>query len=134
MNRLRYFIGNKIIAVISNLVFVIYISTFVSCNHEKPSDENLKLGLLSLISTDSNIEAYDWNLPTGFPVPVVPNSNPMSQAKVELGRFLFYDTKLFKQINISLLLIFLIIKSLGNQNKEVRSVICIASIPSTINP
>jgi len=94
MNRLRYFIGNKTIAVISNLVFVIYISTFVSCNHEKPSDENLKLGLLSLISTDSNIEAYDWNLPTGFPVPVVPNSNPMSQAKVELGRFLFYDTKL----------------------------------------
>ncbi len=39
-------------------------------------------------------EPYAWNLPPGFPEPAVPEDNPMSAAKVELGRFLFYDTRL----------------------------------------
>lgn len=39
-------------------------------------------------------EEYAWNLPPGFPKPVVPADNPMSEAKVELGRRLFYDTQL----------------------------------------
>ncbi|WP_437522806.1 MbnH family di-heme enzyme [Sorangium sp. So ce726] len=38
--------------------------------------------------------AYAWGLPTGFPVPKVPEDNPMSSAKVELGRRLFYDVRL----------------------------------------
>lgn len=38
--------------------------------------------------------AYDWQLPKGFPVPSVPVTNPMSEAKVELGRRLFYDVRL----------------------------------------
>jgi cytochrome c peroxidase len=37
---------------------------------------------------------YRWNLPKGFPEPRVPEDNPMSEAKVELGRFLFYDVRL----------------------------------------
>src|SRR5580698_10391872 len=37
---------------------------------------------------------YQWNLPKGFPKPYVPADNPMSEAKVELGRFLFYDTRM----------------------------------------
>ncbi len=37
---------------------------------------------------------YSWDLPPGFPVPYVPEDNPMTQAKVELGRYLFYDTRL----------------------------------------
>lgn len=37
---------------------------------------------------------FDWNLPRGFPRPVVPPDNPMSAAKVELGRRLFYDKRL----------------------------------------
>lgn len=37
---------------------------------------------------------YEWDLPTGFPVPYVPEDNPMTEAKVELGRYLFYDTRL----------------------------------------
>ena len=37
---------------------------------------------------------YGWKLPSGFPVPYVPADNPMSDAKVELGRHLFYDTRL----------------------------------------
>src|ERR1035437_3217341 len=37
---------------------------------------------------------YQWNLPKGFPKPYVPADNPMTAAKVELGRHLFYDTRM----------------------------------------
>lgn len=37
---------------------------------------------------------YDWELPENLPPPAVPADNPMSQAKIELGRWLFYDTRL----------------------------------------
>lgn len=37
---------------------------------------------------------YEWDLPQGFPRPRVPADDPMSAAKVELGRFLFYDVRL----------------------------------------
>ena len=39
-------------------------------------------------------ENYQWDLPPGFPVPRVPADNPMTVAKVELGHYLFYDTRL----------------------------------------
>jgi cytochrome c peroxidase len=35
-----------------------------------------------------------WNLPAGFPQPAVPIDNPMSEAKFQLGRYLFYDKRL----------------------------------------
>ena len=38
--------------------------------------------------------AYRWDLPRGVPPPPVPADNPMSKAKVELGRRLFYDADL----------------------------------------
>jgi cytochrome c peroxidase len=37
---------------------------------------------------------WRWDLPKGFPVPRVPADNPMTVEKVELGRHLFYDTRL----------------------------------------
>jgi cytochrome c peroxidase len=37
---------------------------------------------------------YAWDLPEGFPVPAVPEENPMSAEKAELGRYLFYDNRL----------------------------------------
>jgi len=37
---------------------------------------------------------YDWQLPSTYPEPHVPADNPMSDSKVELGRWLFYDTRL----------------------------------------
>lgn len=37
---------------------------------------------------------WSWNLPKGFPVPPIPADNPMTTAKVELGRYLFYDTRM----------------------------------------
>lgn len=39
-------------------------------------------------------DEWVWNLPEGFPRPRVPEDNPMSRSKVELGRYLFYDTRL----------------------------------------
>jgi cytochrome c peroxidase len=36
---------------------------------------------------------YGWQLPAGFPTPSVPASNPMTDAKVALGRRLFYDRR-----------------------------------------
>jgi cytochrome c peroxidase len=37
---------------------------------------------------------YQWKLPDDFPTPRVPDENPMSTAKVELGRLLFYDRRM----------------------------------------
>ena len=37
---------------------------------------------------------FDWRIPKGFPRPKVPTDNPVTQAKVELGRYLFYDKRL----------------------------------------
>ena len=37
---------------------------------------------------------YAWDLPKGFPKPYVPADNPMTADKVELGRRLFYDTRM----------------------------------------
>jgi cytochrome c peroxidase len=39
-------------------------------------------------------DAFVWHLPRGVPRPRVPADNPMTEAKVRLGRRLFYDTRL----------------------------------------
>jgi cytochrome c peroxidase len=42
----------------------------------------------------ADLETWDFGLPEGVPTPQVPADNPMSEAKVELGRRLFYDPML----------------------------------------
>jgi cytochrome c peroxidase len=37
---------------------------------------------------------YEWSIKSSIPLPNVPPDNPMSDVKVELGRYLFYDTRL----------------------------------------
>ncbi len=37
---------------------------------------------------------FQWDVPQGFPRPFVPADNPMSAAKVQLGRYLFYDKRI----------------------------------------
>lgn len=49
--------------------------------------------MLALCAAAAAQQAYQWDLPRGFPKPLVPADNPMSAAKVELGRYLFYDTR-----------------------------------------
>lgn len=53
-------------------------------------------GLLVALCTARGAVAadYHWNLPRGFPTPAVPADNPMSDAKVALGRRLFFETRL----------------------------------------
>jgi cytochrome c peroxidase len=38
--------------------------------------------------------AFAWDLPPGFPAPRVPEDDPMTEEKVALGRYLFYDQRL----------------------------------------
>jgi cytochrome c peroxidase len=42
----------------------------------------------------SGTSGWVWDLPEGIPEPRVPEDNPMTTAKVELGRFLFFDKRL----------------------------------------
>src|SRR5580698_6054464 len=47
------------------------------------------------VSGEPNIgDGYQWNLPKGFPKPYVPADDPMTAGKVELGRYLFYDSRM----------------------------------------
>jgi len=50
--------------------------------------------VLQLLTACSTAPGYTWDLPEGMPAPTVPVDNPMSQAKAELGRHLFYDERL----------------------------------------
>jgi cytochrome c peroxidase len=45
-------------------------------------------------TSSSTSQGWTWQLPANFPTPRVPADNPMNEAKVELGRFLFYDRRL----------------------------------------
>jgi len=55
----------------------------------------LLLGLsVATAHAASEAPAYDWQLPAWVPLPRVPADNPMTEAKVELGRYLFYDKRL----------------------------------------
>jgi cytochrome c peroxidase len=47
-----------------------------------------------LLLSGSAADGFRWDLPAWVPPPQVPADNPMSQAKVELGRHLFYDPRL----------------------------------------
>ncbi|WP_375177625.1 MbnH family di-heme enzyme [Marinobacter mobilis] len=38
--------------------------------------------------------AFDWRVPAGTPLPLEPLDNPMTEAKFELGRHLFFDRRL----------------------------------------
>ncbi len=49
---------------------------------------------LDMAPSGASARSYVWDLPPGFPRPRVPVDNPMSVEKVELGRHLFYDTRM----------------------------------------
>lgn len=68
-----------------NLLFAFGLSVFLS------------IGLSRAMAMEGNIATvpgYNWNLPEWTPKPVVPEDNPMTQEKVELGRHLFYEPRL----------------------------------------
>ena len=56
----------------------------------------MSIGLSQAMAMDGHLAAteYSWNLPDWTPKPVVPEDNPMTAEKVELGRHLFYEPRL----------------------------------------
>jgi cytochrome c peroxidase len=52
------------------------------------------LALASAMTAPVRAADFEWRLPPGFAEPVVPADNPMSEAKVALGRALFADPRL----------------------------------------
>ena len=68
----------KVVPIVSSLAVV-------GCGGDKATGPSIPSG---------DPAAFQWALPAGFPVPIVPADNQMSDAKVELGRRLFYDTRL----------------------------------------
>ncbi|KIG12964.1 Cytochrome c551 peroxidase [Enhygromyxa salina] len=64
------------------------------------------VGLLALAACEAPVEpddpedpGYDWQLPAGVEPPPVPADNPQTAEKVELGRHLFYELRLSKNLN-----------------------------------
>lgn len=51
-------------------------------------------GGTTVIDPSRSSSGWQWNLPADVPTPVVPADNPMSEAKFQLGRQLFYDKRL----------------------------------------
>lgn len=57
----------------------------------------LSVGLSKAMAVEGDLAIateYNWNLPEWTPKPVVPEDNPMTVEKVELGRHLFYEPRL----------------------------------------
>ncbi|WP_133493000.1 methanobactin export MATE transporter MbnM [Alcanivorax sp. 24] len=42
----------------------------------------------------ASVSDFDWHMPDWVPLPVEPDYNPITEAKFQLGRYLFYDTDL----------------------------------------
>lgn len=62
---------------INLVVFTVIVAVISSCDNSKNKENT-----------------YQWSIPQGFPKPQVPIENEMSGAKIELGRFIFYDKNL----------------------------------------
>src|SRR6516162_3437283 len=52
------------------------------------------VAILAAVPLLAQSGAFEWHIPKPFPRPVVPGDNPMNLAKVELGRYLFYDKRM----------------------------------------
>lgn len=54
----------------------------------------LPLAVAAWLHFGKSADAWQWPMPHWVPLPMVPEDNPMTTAKVELGRHLFYDKRL----------------------------------------
>jgi len=51
-------------------------------------------GHTTISDPSAQATGFDWAIPTRYPLPVEPLDNPMTEAKFQLGRHLFYDPRL----------------------------------------
>lgn len=59
------------------------------------------VAVVAVLLTVQPLHAWDWDLPDFISPPPVPDDNPMSAEKVELGRHLFYDARLSRDGTMS---------------------------------
>jgi len=76
----------------TSTILLLLILNFTAC--QKQEADNAVLLLAALALAPRGCPPYAWNLPSGVPQPRNPAENCMSEAKVELGRHLFYDKRL----------------------------------------
>ncbi len=81
------------------LVLVAVLTAMSGCSILNGNDDSDATGAALLLSVfaltfNTGCPPYAWNLPADFPVPAVPADNCMTDAKVDLGRHLFYDKRL----------------------------------------
>ncbi|TGL64089.1 methanobactin export MATE transporter MbnM [Leptospira sarikeiensis] len=80
--------------------FIIFsLSLFIISNCEplgivEEKKDNTQSLLLLLGANPQEGTPYVWDLPSGFPQPRIPNDNSITVEKVDLGHFLFFDTRL----------------------------------------
>lgn len=58
-------------------------------------------GFVSSVIQHATITPYKLEVPPGFPDPVIPADNQLTTERIELGRLLFYDTRLSIDSSIS---------------------------------
>ena len=76
----------------SMLVSAFVVLGMTSCSEAVAFEDPAVQGSTS--GTGDGQPGFVWVLPPGFDPPAVPSDNPQTAAKVELGRWLFYDMRL----------------------------------------
>lgn len=79
------------------LLLTLGLQALPGCKEDSGNEEALLLALAG----SGGCPPYEWNLPQGIPAPVVPSENCMTDARVELGRNLFYDKALSRDESMS---------------------------------
>lgn len=82
------------LSILSSMITFQVISLSGCNSGSDSSDSSSAITTANPISTQTTVTDYIWKLPPGFPTPKVPADNPMSEVKVQLGRQLFYDTRI----------------------------------------
>ncbi len=72
------------------LIFLLSFSCIyiISCNGDDDMDDD---DMMMTNDTTYTQTPYEFDIPEGFPQPVIPTDNPVTQEGVQLGRMLFYD-------------------------------------------
>jgi len=55
----------------------------------------------SVSTTDTTDPAYSLAVPSHFPRPTIPSTNPLTVNKIQLGRMLFYDKRISEDLQIA---------------------------------
>ncbi|MDP3492939.1 MAG: cytochrome c peroxidase, partial [Hyphomonadaceae bacterium] len=76
------------------LLLVVPLLALWPVSSAQPPTGNAEAREQPTLSGSTADDPYDWDLPPWVKPPPEPASNPTTKAKVELGRYLFYDGRL----------------------------------------